>query len=69
MVQWVDDLACLCGGTGLIPSPVKGVKDPVMPQMQHSLQLWLGFSPWPGNFHTLCVQSKKKEGKKERKEK
>ena len=21
MMQWVDDLACLCGGAGSIPSP------------------------------------------------
>ena len=28
------------------------LKDPAMPQLQHRLQLRLGFNPWPGNFHT-----------------
>lgn len=31
------------------------IKDPVL-----SL-LWNGFSPWPGNFHMLHVQPKKKK--------
>ena len=34
MAQWVNHLACLCGGTGLIPSLVQWVKDPAL------LQLW-----------------------------
>ena len=34
LVQWVSDLTCLCGGTGLIPSPAQWVKDLVL------LQLW-----------------------------
>ena len=27
MVQWVNNLTCLCGGTGLIPGPAQWVKD------------------------------------------
>ena len=27
MVQWVNDLACLCGGAGSIPGPVRWVKN------------------------------------------
>ena len=57
----------LCRDTGLISGPVQWVKDLVL------LQLWLGFRPWPRNFHMLWVQplgkKKKKEGKKERKKK
>ena len=30
------------------------VKDPAWSQ------LWRGFDPWPGNFHMLCRQPKKK---------
>ena len=52
VVPWVSDLACLCGGAGLIPGPVKQVKDPVLPQLWCSSQMQLGFDPWPANFHT-----------------
>ena len=45
MVQWIKDLACLCGSVGLIPGPEQQVKDPALPQ------LWLRFDPWPVNFH------------------
>ena len=61
MAQWVNDLACLHGGTGSIPSPAQRVKDPALLQMWHRLQLWLQFDPWPGNFHVLQVQLKKKK--------
>lgn len=27
MVQWVNDLAHLCGGAGAFPGPVQGVKE------------------------------------------
>ena len=53
VVQWVNDLACLCGGTGSIPGLAQWVKDPVLLQLWHSLQLWLGFDPWPRYFHML----------------
>ena len=35
VVQWVNDSACLCGGTGLIPTLAQWVKDLVV-----LLQLW-----------------------------
>ena len=55
---------CLCSGLGcswsmgLIPGPVQWVKELVLSQLWHSLQLWLGFDPWPGNFHILRVWPK-----------
>ena len=35
-----------------VPSPAwsSELKDPVL------LQLWLGFNPWPGNFHMSQVE-------------
>ena len=44
-----------CRGSGLIPSLVQYVKDLVLLLLWHRSQLWLGFSPWPGNFHKLRV--------------
>ena len=58
MAQWVNDLACLCGGTTSIPSPPQWVKDPAL------LQIQLSFSPWPGNFHMPWVWQKTKKLKK-----
>ena len=49
--QWVNDLACLCGGAGLIPCLAQWVKDAVLLQLWHSLHLWLGFDRWPSNFY------------------
>lgn len=46
---------------GWTPHLAQWVKDPVLPQLQHRLQLWLGSDPWPGN-------SKKEEEKKGGKE-
>ena len=40
---------CLCGSVGSIPSLVQWVKYQALPQ------LWLGFDPWPGNFHMPWV--------------
>ena len=40
--QWVNDPACLSRGMGLIPGPVKWVKDPEL------LQLWRGSDSIPG---------------------
>ena len=40
---------------------VQWVKDPALLQLQCRSQLWLGFSPWPGNFHMLWMQPKKKK--------
>ena len=39
---------------GSIPGPAQWVKDPVL------VQRWLGFDPWPGNFH-MWPKKKKRE--------
>ena len=33
---------------GSIPCPVQGLKDPVLPQLWCTLQLWLRFDSYPG---------------------
>ena len=43
MVQWVNDLVCLC--TRSIPSLVQWVKDPALLQLWLRSQLWLRFDP------------------------
>ena len=35
MVQWVNDLNCLCGGTSLIPCLGQWVKNPALLQLWH----------------------------------
>ena len=38
------------------------VKDPALPKLWHRSQLWLRFSPWPGNFHIATgIEEKKKK--------
>ena len=37
------------------------VKDLLLPQLWHKLQLWHRFDPWPGNFHMPVVAKKKKK--------
>ena len=39
------------------------VKDLALLQLQHRSQLWLGFDPWPGNFHIPQVWLKKRKKK------
>ena len=48
----------------MILGPVQWVKDPVLPQLWHKLQLQLRLDPWPRNFHAQQVQSKKKKEEK-----
>ena len=50
-------LKTLCHG---VPARVQRVKDPVLLMLWRRSQLRLGFDPWPGNFHTLWLQPKKK---------
>ena len=38
-----------------------GLKDLVLLQLRPRSQLWLRFSPWPGNVHVLQVQPLKKK--------
>ena len=61
LMQQVNDLACLCGGASLIPSPAQWVKDLVLLQLWRRSQLQLGFSSCPGNFHVLQVWLKKEK--------
>ena len=44
---------------GFHPQPRAVVKDLALLQMWRRSKLWLGFDPWPGNFHTLQVWPKK----------
>ena len=46
---------------GSIPSHAQWVKDLVLPQLQHRLQLWLASDPWPGN--SICLRTAKKKKK------
>ena len=57
----MEEWRCLCGSMGLIPSLAQWVKDLAVPQLWQSLQLWLGFDSWPGNFHMLWVQPYEKK--------
>ena len=43
------------------PSWCSGLKDQALPQLWYRTQLYLGFNPWPRNFHTPRVQSLKKK--------
>ena len=68
MLQWVKNLTTLalgcCGGMGSIPGWCSGLKDLALPQLRYRSQLWLGFNPWPRNFHMLgstAIKKKKKE--------
>ena len=61
MAQWVNDLACICGGMGSIPGLAQWVKDLTLMRLWRRLQLWLGFDPWPGNFHMAWGWLKKKK--------
>ena len=63
VAEWVNDLACLCGGASSNPSPVQCVKDPALLQLWCRSQLQLRFHPCPRNFHTLLVQPKRKKKK------
>ena len=53
----------LCGGIDSIPCPAQWVKEPALLQLLHRSQLWLGFDPYPWNFHLPGVWPKKKEKK------
>ena len=50
-----------CRGAGSVSGPEQGLKDLALPQ------LWLGFSPWPGNFRMSHMWPFKKKPKKQKK--
>ena len=67
LVQWVKNLTAAAGVTAeaRVQSPAQhnGWKDLALPWLQHRSQPWLGFNPWPGNFHMPWVQPLKKRRK------
>ena len=57
---YCSSFGCCCRGVGLIPSPAPWVKDLALLQLWCSSWLWLGFSPWPWNFHVPGVKVARK---------
>ena len=53
-----------CWNAGSIPSPVQCVKDPVLKQLWHRLQLRLKFDPWPWELHMPWGSQKRKRKRK-----
>ena len=51
------------------PGSSAGYKDLALSLLWLGLVLWLRFRPWPGNFHMLRVQLRKKEEESPRKNK
>ena len=41
---------------------MRQVKDLALLHPWYRSQLWLGFDPWPGNFHVLQVQGRMRGG-------
>ena len=56
--QWVNNLACLSGLAGSVPSPAQWIKDLILPQLP------LRFNPWPGNFYMPHLWLKEKKNLK-----
>ena len=48
-----------------MPGLAQWVKDPILLQLGHRLQLKLGVNPRPGKFHMTWMWQKKKKKKKE----
>ena len=65
MAQWVKNLtiAAWVATEAQVESLAwySGLKDPMLLQLWCRSQLWLGFSPWPGNFHLWQVWLFKKK--------
>ena len=61
VVQWVKDptAVALVTAEAQVQSPAqhRGLKNSTLLQLWQRSQLWLGFNPWPRNFHVLLVQS------------
>ena len=45
---------------------VQRVKDPALPLLWYTSQLWFGFDPWPGELPYATGTAKKERGKKKR---
>ena len=71
MAQWIKNptAAARVAAVARVPSLAQqsGLKDPVLPLLQHRSQLWIGFNRCPGNFHVLWVWPLKKKKEKEKK--
>ena len=57
-----------CWGASLTLDQAQWIKDLVLPQQQHRLQLQFRSDPWPRNF-ICCGVAKKEKKEKKRKEK
>ena len=62
MVQWIKNPTAVTLVTVEVwvrsPPQHSGLKDLVLPQLWYRSKLWLGFSPWLGNFYMLWAQLK-----------
>ena len=74
MAQWVKNPACSSSAAwvaaeawGLIPGLALWVEELALPHLWCRLQLWVRFSPWPGNFHMPQAQPLKKKKKRKKK--
>ena len=71
MVQWVKNLTSVAWITLEVQfssRPCAVVKDLTLPQLQHWLQLWLGFSPGlaTSTCHGVAIYKREREREKER---
>ena len=57
VLPWCRGFRVLLQWLGLVQSPAQcsGLKDLALWQLWYRSQLWLRFSPWPGNIHMLWV--------------
>ena len=60
MGQWVNDPACHCSLSDLIPSSLQWVKNLALLPLWCRSHMSLGFEIWSGNFHMPLVWPKKK---------
>ena len=67
MVQGLKNLTAVASVAAEVqvrpPAWCSTLKDPALPQLQGSSQLWLGFNAWLRDFHMAWVQPLKKEKK------
>ena len=65
MVQWVKNLTAAAWVAAEVqvcfPVQHSGLKDPVLLQLWHGLQLQLRFNPWPGSLNMPGVQPSKEK--------